>query len=114
MLKCEINRSLVTQCVDIYLFTEKEYFSYNSDCYDKIQRHEYKRYMIDGLKPFLSLPYDIADKLFKNISEDTMNRKLEDGTALSAKEMHIKDLNKILDYFMEISKNETNDNNLSK
>jgi hypothetical protein len=100
MLKCDLQYDIVSLRIKIYLYDKNYYYKLIND--KEYEALEYKSYSVDnGLKPFISIPYDFAEIIFPAISEYHTKRKLEDGSVVSAKDLHIKDLNKVLDHFLK-------------
>ena len=77
MLKCEINKNIASQRVEIYLFDANNYYIYTEE---GIESHP-KEYTYSVNKPYLTIPYDIWDS-FKEAFKI------------------INDLNKVLNHFM--------------
>lgn len=98
MLRCEIDRNLPNQTVDIYLYDRNRQTYYEILDGNIIQKTQKETHYT--MKPFISLPYEFADIMFDSITEFNTKMKLEEGTVVSAKNAHINDLNKVLNHFM--------------
>ena len=95
MLRCEINKNIVTQNVEIYLIDRDFYFTYEEG--DTVS-HKRERFTVDGTKPFLVLPYDVWDPLKEAFKNELDVEKLEGSAS------HIKDLRCILGHFLNKDK----------
>lgn len=97
MLKCDINRNMAHLSVDIYLRDNNYNYKYKEGLeVEQIKRESIYTYM----EPFISLHYEHFEVVGDAIAEYVMKGKLEEGTALSAKNSHINDLNRVLNHFM--------------
>lgn len=96
MLKCEIDKNIVTQMVDIYVFDEDTYIKYNGDGDFDIQPRD--PYVIGGIEPYMSIRYDIWDKLLEAFKIELKVEKIEGSTS------HIKDLRWVLSHFLNKDK----------
>ena len=95
MLRCEINKNIVTQSVEIYLFDKTDYFTYMPDGDVKIHKREP---LVGGLEPYLCFPYDVWDTLKEAFKNELDVEKIEGSGA------HIKDLRWILSHFIDKDK----------
>lgn len=95
MLKCEIERNLIKQTVDIYIFNKEQYLKYDGD--NTYSMNNYESWTIDGLKPFISLPYDVWD-LLENVVNKEPDYDVEGSRA------HLKDLRWVLTHFINKDK----------
>ena len=96
MLRCEINKNIATQKVEIYLFDKDNYIMYMEN--GEISIHKRQPYIVDGVKPYLTIPYEVWDPL-KEVFKLELNVEKIEGSA-----SHIKDLRWVLDHFMSKDK----------
>lgn len=95
MLKCEINKNIVSQNVEVYLFHESSYFVYNKD--GEFEIHDREPF-VAGMKPYLTIRYDIWDALREAFKKELDVEKIEGSAG------HIKDLRWVLAHFLNKDK----------
>ena len=95
MLRCEINKNIASQLVEIYLFDEKNYYGYREDHGFQIHPRE-SIYTL--AEPFISIPYEAWDVMKEAFKKELDVEKIEGSSA------HIKDLRWILGHFLNKDK----------
>jgi len=95
MLKCEINKNIVTQQVEIYLIDRDYYFTYENGV---TVSHNRDPFTADGTLPYLVIPYDVWEPLKEAFKQELNVEKIEGSAS------HIKDLRWVLDHFMSKDK----------
>ena len=96
MLKVEINKNILTQKIEIYLFDKENYLMYMPN--GEISVHKRQPYIVDGVKPYLCIPYDIWEPLKEAFKVELDVEKIEGAAS------HIKDLRWVLSHFMNKDK----------
>ena len=79
-------------------------YYYKVDGNENILIEHRKNFINNALKPFISLPYEIADVLLKACAEEYKKYKIEDNAALLAKDSNLEDVRWILTHFINKDK----------
>ncbi len=96
-MKAELQKNIVSQTVDIFLFDRKSYI-----IYDKEHRYNIKERDAEysTIEPFISLPYEIYYDICGVIAEEYNTRKNINQTNGE----HLKDLRWVLSHFINKDK----------
>jgi hypothetical protein len=101
MLRCEINKNIATQRVEIYLCDRDNYYTYQYT-YNEESFGEYKickrESAVAAIQPCFTIPYELWEPI-KDAFKQELNVEKIEGSA-----SHIKDLRWVLDHFMSKDK----------
>ena len=105
-VKCEVGYNIVQQCLDIFIFDDKNWYIYKGP--EEIEVKPRSRNTIQTNIEFLKIPYEFCDVLEEGIARKYATRRGMDISIFenTSKDSHIKDLKWILTHFINKDKRE--------